>query len=69
MLKEIKTHFGVIILIIFSLLFIVFSLVSLKFFPSFSPLIYKFSTKTYLKGLTLKTFSSPEDFKKLFIKN
>ena len=68
MQKEIKTHFGVIILVTFALLFIAFSLIFTKSFPFFSPLTYKFSKKAYLGLPTLKTFSSVEDFKSYLAK-
>lgn len=68
MQKEIKTTLGVTILAIFTLLFIVFSLISLKFYPSLSPFTYQFSRKTQRGVLTLKTFSSPEDFKNYLAK-
>ena len=68
MQKEIKTHFGVIILVTFALLFVAFSLIFTKSFPSFSPLTYKFSKKAYLGLPTLKTFSSVEDFKSYLAK-
>ena len=68
MQKEIKTHFGVIILVTFALLFIAFSLIFTKSFPSFSPLTYKFSKKAHLGLPTLKTFSSVEDFKSYLAK-
>ena len=67
MQKEIKTHTGILILLIFTSFFIVLSLIFLRSFPSVSPIIYhhfrKPPSKTQPKVPTLKTFSSVEDFK------